>query len=284
MTGSNGIVFRHSTGKFDFSDNVKLVFGSTDQLEIYKSASSDSFIDQLNTGVLRMRNAGSNVFSVHRTQATADQNFNVTGNTSLQLTSITGSLNVSGSGTSLPAIHSKTSHTDHNILLESDDTSASSAPDLVLFRNTPIDNQDTLGVIEFQGKNGMVPGSATPLTYNAIYSRMILSGSNQSVLTLSAHKGNGGGSTVHAVNIAAIGANNSAKGAVLINPADDFDLPTHTLQVRGDASVSSSLSVSGSSIIFNNLPTTEPTVTGSLWLSGSAAGTPKSQYLMVFNP
>lgn len=33
-----------------------------------------------------------------------------------------------------------------------------------------------------------------------------------------------------------------------------------------------------------NLPTTEPTVTGSLWISGSSANHPNSGYLMIFNP
>ena len=36
--------------------------------------------------------------------------------------------------------------------------------------------------------------------------------------------------------------------------------------------------------LFNALPTSEPTVTGSLWLSGSADAHPNSAYLMVFNP
>ena len=40
----------------------------------------------------------------------------------------------------------------------------------------------------------------------------------------------------------------------------------------------------GTTIVFNNLPTTEPTTTGSLWISGSSSNHPNSGYLMIFNP
>tara|TARA_B100000900_G_C20287783_1_gene596836 strand:- start:40 stop:381 length:342 start_codon:yes stop_codon:yes gene_type:complete len=49
-------------------------------------------------------------------------------------------------------------------------------------------------------------------------------------------------------------------------------------------------SLSGSNLlnvgtaIFESLPTSEPTVTGSLWLSGSAGAHPSSSFLMVYNP
>ena len=39
-----------------------------------------------------------------------------------------------------------------------------------------------------------------------------------------------------------------------------------------------------STVSFTNLPTTEPTTTGSLWISGSSAAHPNSGYLMIFNP
>jgi len=57
------------------------------------------------------------------------------------------------------------------------------------------------------------------------------------------------------------------------------------LQVR--AAETASLHVSGTgvtNIVFDNLPTSEPTVTGSLWLSGSGVGSASgSKYLMVFS-
>ena len=98
-SGSQAITYRHQTGKLDFADGFKAVFGSTDQLEIYKAAGGDTFIDQINTGTLRLRNAGSNVFSVHRFTAVANQNFESEGDyVSLSsMTSVTGSLAVSSS-------------------------------------------------------------------------------------------------------------------------------------------------------------------------------------------
>jgi hypothetical protein len=43
------------------------------------------------------------------------------------------------------------------------------------------------------------------------------------------------------------------------------------------------IEVTGSSILVG-LPTSEPNVTGSLWISGSSAAHPNSGYLMIFNP
>ena len=142
------------------------------------------------------------------------------------------------------ATFSTTGVTD-NIVLTSTDTSASSAPDLVLYRNAAVADSDTLGVVEYKGKNGMVPGSGTPLTYNAIYSRIADASNNQSILTLSAHKGNGSGSFIHSVNVSAIGTNNSATGAILINPLSDFQLPSYNLDVNVDAYIALDLLING---------------------------------------
>jgi hypothetical protein len=59
-------------------------------------------------------------------------------------------------------------------------------------------------------------------------------------------------------------------------------------QTVGNASyattiVGSSLNIS-SNITASNLPTTEPTTTGSMWISGSSVAHPNSGYLMIFNP
>ena len=53
--------------------------------------------------------------------------------------------------------------------------------------------------------------------------------------------------------------------------------------------VTQSINTSGSAkfiggITMESLPTTEPNVTGSLWISGSSAAHPNSGYLMIFNP
>ena len=138
-----------------------------------------------------------------------------------------------------------TSGVTDNLILTSTDTSSASAPDIVLYRNAAIADSDTLGVVEYKGKNGMVPSSGTPLTYNAIYSRIADASNNQSILTLSANKGNGSGAFIHAVNVSAIGTNNSATGAILINPLSDFELPAYNLDVNGTAYISNTLLING---------------------------------------
>lgn len=58
---------------------------------------------------------------------------------------------------------------------------------------------------------------------------------------------------------------------------------TGSFEVTGSVTITGSLNQTGS-VIFTGLPTTEPLVTGSLWLSGSGAGNASgSKYLMVFN-
>ena len=138
-----------------------------------------------------------------------------------------------------------------NLLLTSADTSASSAPDIVMYRTAAIADSDTLGVLEYRGKNGMVPSSGTPLTYSALYSRIVDASANQSMLSINTNKGNGTGAFTQAVHIAAIGTNNSATGAILINPSSDFELPAYNLDVYGTASISSTLRV-GSTVTATN--------------------------------
>ena len=85
------------------------------------------------------------------------------------------------------------------------------------------------------------------------------------------------------------------------NITSSNNLVTNNLVVRGNISASSHISASDawfgggataslhtsaslSEIIFENLPTIEPSVSGALWLSGSGAGAASgSKYLMVFN-
>jgi len=43
-------------------------------------------------------------------------------------------------------------------------------------------------------------------------------------------------------------------------------------------------SFEGSITTISGLPTSEPTVTGSVWISGSSVAHPNSGYLMIFNP
>lgn len=56
-----------------------------------------------------------------------------------------------------------------------------------------------------------------------------------------------------------------------------------SFEVTGSVTITGSLNQTGS-VIFTGLPTNEPLVTGSLWLSGSGEGNASgSKYLMVFN-
>ena len=93
------------------------------------------------------------------------------------------------------------------------------------------------------------------------------------------------------VDSASIGLVSSS---LIPNADNTYDLGSSTkewkdLYIDGTANMdivsSSALHVSGGSgtatnIVFDNLPTTKPTITGSLWLSGSAGN--NSKYLVVF--
>lgn len=64
---------------------------------------------------------------------------------------------------------------------------------------------------------------------------------------------------------------------------------SQSLAVTGSLSVTGSVIANyfignGIAINFSGLPTTQPTTTGSLWISGSSPNHPQSGYLMIFNP
>ena len=184
---------------------------------------------------------------------------------------ITSQLTVgTASGTDAPVIKSISASTAENIMLEGRDTSSASAPDLVLYRNAgaPVDN-DTLGVVEFRGRNAMGSANTADISYGGIYSRVVDASDQESVLSFSVNKGNGSGAYGTAMNIMSIGANNSLSGAVVINPASDLSIPTHNLDVNGTANVSGNTEVGG------NL-----TVTGDLTVNGNTT-TVSTQNLLV---
>ena len=70
----------------------------------------------------------------------------------------------------------------------------------------------------------------------------------------------------------------STKGSALTIAEMDSNFAHFT----GSHSVTGSFEVTGSIIV--TLPSSQPTITGSLWLSGSSDAHPSSSYLMVFNP
>ena len=63
----------------------------------------------------------------------------------------------------------------NNLILTSTDTSTASAPDIVLYRNAAIADNDTSGVVEFRGRNAIGGSGANTadISYGAIYSRMV---------------------------------------------------------------------------------------------------------------
>lgn len=70
----------------------------------------------------------------------------------------------------------------------------------------------------------------------------------------------------------------STKGSALTIAEMDSNFAYFT----GSHSVTGSFEVTGSVVL--TIPTEEPTIAGSLWLSGSSAAHPSSSYLMVYNP
>ena len=166
------------------------------------------------------------------------------------------------SGTDAPVIKSISASTAENILLEGRDTSSASAPDLVLYRNAgaPVDN-DTLGVVEFRGRNAMGTPDTADLSYGGIYSRVIDASDQESALSFSVNKGNGSGAYGTAVNMMSIGANNSFSGAIVINPASASSIPTHNLDVNGTANISGNTELGGNLTVTGNLTVSGTTTT-----------------------
>lgn len=168
----------------------------------------------------------------------------------------------SASSTDTPTIKAISASTAANVLLEGKDTSSASAPDLVLYRNAgaPVDN-DTLGVVEFRGRNAMGTADSSDLSYGGIYARVVDASDQESALTFSVNKGNGSGAYGSAMNIMSIGANNSMSGAVVINPASDLSIPTHNLDVNGTANISGNTELGGNLTVTGNLTVSGTTTT-----------------------
>jgi hypothetical protein len=159
-----------------------------------------------------------------------------------------------------------TTGVSNNLKLVSTDTTVAGAPDLVLFADAAAQNGDTLGTLLFQGKNGMVPSSIDPLTYAGFFAHMADASNNHSVLALSMHKGNGPGAQDTAMNFSLIGNNNSAEGALYINPPSGFALPSYNLEVNGtsrfagNATFNSNVTVDGNLTVTGTVTTLNETV------------------------
>ena len=159
-----------------------------------------------------------------------------------------------------------TTGVSNNLKLVSTDTTTAGAPDLVLFADAAAQNGDTLGCLLFQGKNGMVPSSTDPLTYAGFFAHMADASNNHSVLALSMHKGNGPGAQNTAMNFSLIGDNNSAEGALYINPPSGFAFPSYNLEVNGtsrfagNATFNSNVTVDGNLTVTGTVTTLNETV------------------------
>jgi len=164
------------------------------------------------------------------------------------------------SSTDAPTIKAISSSTGENILLEGTDTSAASAPDLVLYRNAgaPADN-DTLGVVEFRGRNDVDSGVRS---YSGVFSRIIDASEQKGALTFSVNSG------ANYVNAMAIHNTGTNQPKVIIGNTDAFAIPTDTLDVDG------TLNVSGNSTFAGNV-----TITGTsplLYINNTTSGTGKN--------
>lgn len=183
------------------------------------------------------------------------------------------------SGTDAPVIKSISNSTAENILLESRETSASSAPDLVLYRNagTPADS-DTLGVLEFRGRNAMGTANTSDISYAGFYSRIYDASNQDSIMGISLNKGNGSGAYKSAAIFKLLGSNNSGTGALLINPANDLSIPTHNLDVNGTAHFSGNVTFAGDVTISGNQTTKNSEVVliedNIITLNSNETGTP----------
>ena len=138
-----------------------------------------------------------------------------------------------------------TSGAVNNLLLTSTDTTTAGAPDIVLYANAPAVTGDTMGDILFQGQNGMVPTSTSPLTYTGLFSKMVDKDNNHSSLVITTHKGNGSGAQALTATLSAKGVNNSATGTLLINPSSVTDVADYNLEVKGDALIQDNFYVNG---------------------------------------
>ena len=138
-----------------------------------------------------------------------------------------------------PVITSTSSSNAENILLVSTNTDTSTAPDLVLYKDKfPYTDGDTLGKVEFRGNNVL---NSAAFAYNQIISRIIDASQQQSSLTLAAFYGS---TTAHALAVHNLG-DSVGQGAVIVNAPTGLTVPTATLDVRGNAIISTDLVVGG---------------------------------------
>ena len=181
---------------------------------------------------------------------------------------ITGSLVVSGSSIVLDADNSYNSvHITGGLDITRD---LIVGDDLYVDDETTLRKETTIGYRNFSNDDVSYQLNVTASTNSPNSARfdggIVITGSSTIIGNITASGQISSSATVRGQNIIAA---NQLQG-------NDLDIVTN-------AQIGGYLNTSGS-VIFRNLSTTEPTVTGSLWISGSSAVHPNSGYLMIFNP
>lgn len=145
---------------------------------------------------------------------------------------------------------------------------------------------DLIGTIEISGSGDMILRPESGSTKNIIIGDTNVAADIQFGIVSAPINVEllGGGTITSNGNTLNIGSETNGDTVNLYNA-----VYSQSLQVTGSVDVNGSISGStfigsGVGLNFADLPTTEPSTTGSLWISGSSAAHPNSGYLMVFNP
>ena len=154
-----------------FADNDKAIFGAGSDLEIYSDGGSNNYILS-NNGALILRNlsddkdiylqsddgAGGFTSYLHAKGSSGEIILKHYGSNKLATTStginVTGTITSDGLTVDGNATFNTSTDTADNVVITGTDAGSSTAPDLVLFRNssTPADN-DNIGMIQFRGND-----------------------------------------------------------------------------------------------------------------------------------
>lgn len=148
--------------------------------------------------------------------------------------------------------------------------------DLDVKDETTLDKQVAIG---YQGNENLFNGYTLSVSQSTDTGAVLVEGATfiSGSLTIT-------GSSTITGNITASGQISSSATVRGQNIIAANQLQGNDLDIVTNAQIGGYLNTSGS-VIFRNLSTTEPTVTGSLWISGSGIGSHSgSGYLMIFNP
>ena len=147
-------------------------------------------------------------------------------------------------GTQAPVIHAKSGGSGANLYLESFANSADDGPDLVMYRNTaPHAAGDYLGSLKFRGEE-----SAGGYSVDYATMSVVMTNTESASVVFDAATPNTNRAALFAIH-----GDEDDGGKVIVNPASATTIPTHTLDVNGDANISSNLEVGGNLLVEGNL-------------------------------